>query len=80
MFLFPLAKYMSADFLYFFLVSNIFFFFLNFQQIRVKHMISQGTVDQNSFGSGYGRSNVAASGRILETNVENLLRMACDCS
>lgn len=39
-------------------------------------MISQGTVDQNSFGSGYGRSNVAASGRILETNVENLLRMA----
>ncbi|XP_009787118.1 ATP-dependent DNA helicase Q-like 4A isoform X2 [Nicotiana sylvestris] len=47
--------------------------------IRVKHMISQGTVDQNSFGSGYGRSNVAASGRILETNVENLLRMVSYC-
>ncbi|KAF3637063.1 ATP-dependent DNA helicase Q-like 4A, partial [Capsicum annuum] len=44
--------------------------------IRVKHMISQGTVEQSPFGSGYGRSNVAASGRILETNMENLLRMA----
>jgi len=43
-------------------------------------MISQGTVEQSPFGSGYGRSNVVASGRNLETNVENLLRMACDCS
>lgn len=43
-------------------------------------MISQGTVEQSPFGSGYGRSNVAASGRNLETNVENLLRMACDCT
>ncbi|XP_059313580.1 ATP-dependent DNA helicase Q-like 4A isoform X2 [Lycium ferocissimum] len=47
--------------------------------IRVKHMISQGTVEQSPFGSGYGRSNVAASGRILETNVENLLRMVSYC-
>ncbi|CAN4108121.1 unnamed protein product [Withania somnifera] len=47
--------------------------------IRVKHMISQGTVEQSFFGSGYGRSNVAASGRILETNVENLLRMVSYC-
>lgn len=47
--------------------------------IRVKHMISQGPVEQSPFGSGYGRSNVAASGRILETNVENLLRMVSYC-
>ncbi|KAK4739629.1 hypothetical protein R3W88_003326 [Solanum pinnatisectum] len=47
--------------------------------IRVKHMISQGTVEQSPFGSGYGRSNVAASGRNLETNVENLLRMVSYC-
>ncbi|TMX04265.1 hypothetical protein EJD97_010319 [Solanum chilense] len=47
--------------------------------IRVKHMISQGTVEQSPFGSGYGRSNVAAPGRNLETNVENLLRMVSYC-
>ncbi|XP_055816296.1 ATP-dependent DNA helicase Q-like 4A isoform X2 [Solanum dulcamara] len=47
--------------------------------IRVKHMISQGSVEQSPFGSGYGRSNVAASGRNLETNVENLLRMVSYC-
>lgn len=47
--------------------------------IRVKHMISQGTVEQSPFGSGYGRSNVAASGRNLESNMENLLRMVSYC-
>lgn len=42
-------------------------------QIRVKHMISQGGVDQSPMATGYNR--VASSERILETNTENLLRM-----
>lgn len=37
-------------------------------------MISQGVTEQNSISSGYNRSS-ANSGRILETNSENLLRM-----
>ncbi|ESQ35756.1 hypothetical protein EUTSA_v10006602mg [Eutrema salsugineum] len=45
--------------------------------IRVKHMISQGGVDQSPMASGYNR--VASSGRILETNTENLLRMVSYC-
>lgn len=44
-------------------------------QVRVKHMLSQGSIEQSSFSSGYNRSNSANSGRILETNTENLLRM-----
>ncbi|XP_057978261.1 ATP-dependent DNA helicase Q-like 4A isoform X2 [Malania oleifera] len=43
--------------------------------IRVKHMISQGVTEQSPMMSGYNRSNMASSGRILETNTENLLRM-----
>lgn len=46
-----------------------FFFF----QIRVKHMISQGGLGQGHMTKGYNR--IASSGRILETNTENLLRM-----
>lgn len=38
-------------------------------------MISQGSIEQSSFSSGYNRPNSANSGRILETNTENLLRM-----
>ncbi|XP_010480423.1 PREDICTED: ATP-dependent DNA helicase Q-like 4A [Camelina sativa] len=45
--------------------------------IRVKHMISQGGVDQSPMATGYNR--VASSGRILETNTENLLRMVSYC-
>ncbi|EOA37858.1 hypothetical protein CARUB_v10012033mg, partial [Capsella rubella] len=45
--------------------------------IRVKHMISQGGVDQSPMANGYNR--VASSGRILETNTENLLRMVSYC-
>ncbi|KAL0335240.1 UNVERIFIED_CONTAM: ATP-dependent DNA helicase Q-like 4A [Sesamum radiatum] len=41
--------------------------------IRVKHMISQG--EQTPFASGYNRGSTAPSGRLLETNTENLLRM-----
>jgi bloom syndrome protein len=45
--------------------------------IRVKHMISQGGVDQSPMATGYNR--VASSGRLLETNTENLLRMVRYC-
>ncbi|KVH93498.1 DNA helicase, ATP-dependent, RecQ type [Cynara cardunculus var. scolymus] len=46
--------------------------------IRVKHMLSQGSVEQNSFASGY-RSSTMNSGRVLETNTENLLGMVSYC-
>ncbi|CAH8383819.1 unnamed protein product [Eruca vesicaria subsp. sativa] len=45
--------------------------------IRVKHMISQGRIDQSPMATGYNR--VASSGRLLETNSENLLRMLRYC-
>lgn len=44
-------------------------------QIRVKHMISQGGVEQTPFASGRSRINTTSSGRLLETNTENVLRM-----
>ncbi|KAI6678723.1 hypothetical protein NL676_039519 [Syzygium grande] len=47
--------------------------------IRVKHMISQGVVEQSPFSNGYNRINMANSGRILETNTDNLLRMVSYC-
>ncbi|KAK7328296.1 hypothetical protein VNO77_22399 [Canavalia gladiata] len=47
--------------------------------IRVKHMISQGAIEQSPMTSGYNRSNMTNSARILETNSENLLRMVCYC-
>ncbi|KAK9286396.1 hypothetical protein L1049_014792 [Liquidambar formosana] len=47
--------------------------------IRIKHMISQGVAEQSPFASGYNRISTANSGRILETNTENLLRMVSYC-
>ncbi|KAG9147521.1 hypothetical protein Leryth_007320 [Lithospermum erythrorhizon] len=47
--------------------------------IRVKHMISQGAVEQSPLASRYNGANSAASGRILETNTDNLLRMVSYC-
>jgi len=38
-------------------------------------MLSQGAIEQSSMTSGYNRSNMINSGRILETNTENLVRM-----
>lgn len=38
-------------------------------------MLSQGALEQNSFASGYSRTNITNHGRTLETNTENLLRM-----
>ncbi|XP_058771804.1 ATP-dependent DNA helicase Q-like 4A [Vicia villosa] len=46
--------------------------------IRVKHMLSVGTVEQSPMTSGYSRLN-ANPGRLLETNTENLLRMVGYC-
>ncbi|KAF8019499.1 hypothetical protein BT93_G0242 [Corymbia citriodora subsp. variegata] len=50
-----------------------------YHQIRVKHMISQGVVEQSPFSNGYNRINTANSGRVLETNTDNLLRMVSYC-
>ncbi|KAM5574436.1 ATP-dependent DNA helicase Q-like 4A [Rosa sericea] len=47
--------------------------------IRIKHMISQGIIEQSSLTPGQNRMNAANSGRILETNTENLLRMVSYC-
>ncbi|GAB2293116.1 hypothetical protein Dimus_027328 [Dionaea muscipula] len=47
--------------------------------IRVKHMISQGVAEQSSFSSGYNRLNTGSSGKMLENNMENLLRMVSYC-
>lgn len=41
-------------------------------------MISQGVAEQTPLTSGYNRVNIANSGRILETNTENILRMVLD--
>lgn len=41
-------------------------------------MISQGVIEQSPLASGYNRTNTANSGRVLETNTENLLRMVLD--
>ncbi|EPS70667.1 hypothetical protein M569_04093, partial [Genlisea aurea] len=43
--------------------------------IRVKHMISQGVTEQPYSGTGNYRSSTPTSGKLLETNTENLLRM-----
>ncbi|KAK3016325.1 hypothetical protein RJ639_007305 [Escallonia herrerae] len=47
--------------------------------IRVKHMISQGVVEPSPLASNYSRPSNGNSGRILETNTENLLRMLSYC-
>ncbi|XP_077238725.1 DNA helicase (RECQl4A) isoform X2 [Tasmannia lanceolata] len=47
--------------------------------IRVKHMLVQGVVEQSPFVSGLRRTSMANSGRVLETNIENLLRMVSYC-
>ncbi|RYR02598.1 hypothetical protein Ahy_B06g081396 [Arachis hypogaea] len=50
-----------------------------YHQIQVKHMISQGAIEQSSMTYGYSHSNMTNSGWILETNTENLLRMVSYC-
>lgn len=38
-------------------------------------MISAGVMEQTPLTSGYNRNSVTSSGRVLETNTDNLLRM-----
>ncbi|CAH8381924.1 unnamed protein product [Eruca vesicaria subsp. sativa] len=45
--------------------------------IRVKHMISQGGPGQSTMTMGYNR--ITSSGRTLESNTDNLLRMVSYC-
>ncbi|XP_018452745.2 ATP-dependent DNA helicase Q-like 4B [Raphanus sativus] len=45
--------------------------------IRVKHMVSQGGPGQSTMTTGYNR--IASSGRTLESNTDNLLRMVSYC-
>ncbi|KAJ4963350.1 hypothetical protein NE237_023289 [Protea cynaroides] len=47
--------------------------------IRIKHMVSQGVIEQSPLASGSRHTSVANSGRILETNIDNLLRMVSYC-
>ncbi|ERM97820.1 hypothetical protein AMTR_s00118p00027960 [Amborella trichopoda] len=47
--------------------------------MRVKHMLVQGASEQNSSTYGSGRAPAINSGRILEANIENLLRMVSYC-
>ncbi|KAM7250527.1 hypothetical protein ACFE04_022410 [Oxalis oulophora] len=47
--------------------------------IRVKHMLTQGVAEQSSFTGGYSRTNNSSSGRVLDTNMENVLRMVGYC-
>ncbi|XP_057247838.1 ATP-dependent DNA helicase Q-like 4A isoform X2 [Beta vulgaris subsp. vulgaris] len=47
--------------------------------IRVKHMLSQGVIEQSASLSMHNRSNSSSSGRIIETNIENLSRMVSYC-
>ncbi|KAK8952242.1 ATP-dependent DNA helicase Q-like 4A [Platanthera zijinensis] len=47
--------------------------------IRVKHMLTQGVLEQSSFGAGSRRGLPACTDRVLETNIENLLCMVNYC-
>ncbi|CAI9271775.1 unnamed protein product [Lactuca saligna] len=46
-----------------------------YHQIRVKHVLSHGSIEKSSFSS---TSSTLNSGRLLEANIENLLRMGGD--
>lgn len=47
--------------------------------IRVKHMITQGAVEQSPLPSAYKHTNMDNSGRLRETNTENIRRMVSYC-
>lgn len=47
--------------------------------IRVKHMISQGAAEQTPMKYGMNRISTTNSGRVLETNSDNLKRMVSYC-
>ncbi|XP_020593878.1 ATP-dependent DNA helicase Q-like 4A isoform X2 [Phalaenopsis equestris] len=47
--------------------------------IRVKHMLTQGVIDQSPFSAGSRRYLPSSTDRVFETNIENLLRMVNYC-
>ncbi|XP_038989126.1 ATP-dependent DNA helicase Q-like 4A [Phoenix dactylifera] len=47
--------------------------------IRVKHMLTQGVIEQSPVSIGTRRNSLASNDRVLETNIENLLRMVNYC-
>ncbi|WOL11143.1 hypothetical protein Cni_G19904 [Canna indica] len=47
--------------------------------IRVKHMLTQGVIEQSPLTSTSRRNFLASNDRVLETNIENLLRMVSYC-
>ena len=65
------------------IITIYFYFHLSYSiasltvylQIRVKHMLSQGAVEQSPFTPGQNRLSSTNSARIVDTNMENLLRM-----
>uniref|UniRef100_A0A803LEA9 DNA 3'-5' helicase n=1 Tax=Chenopodium quinoa TaxID=63459 RepID=A0A803LEA9_CHEQI len=59
--------------------SSCVLFYSYSDYIRVKHMLTQGVIEQNAFTSAHNRLNSANSGRIIETNMENLQRMVSYC-
>ncbi|WCJ18349.1 ATP-dependent DNA helicase Q-like 4A [Euphorbia peplus] len=60
-------------------LSSCILYYSYSDYIRVKHMIVQGQIEQNTWTPGYNRTNMANSDRILEKNTENLLRMVSYC-
>eukprot|EP01018_Ginkgo_biloba_P018735 Gb_33079 [translate_table: standard] len=61
------------------LPSSCILFYNYGDYIRVKHMLTQGAAEQSPMASGTGRGALTNAGRILETNLENLLRMVSYC-
>ena len=69
----------SNNYMFLFHLSHYIASLTVYLQIRVKHMLSQGTVEQSPFTSGQNRLSSTNSGRIVDTNMENLLRMVHVC-
>uniref|UniRef100_A0A803LN05 DNA 3'-5' helicase n=1 Tax=Chenopodium quinoa TaxID=63459 RepID=A0A803LN05_CHEQI len=59
--------------------SSCVLFYSYSDYIRVKHMLSQGVIEQSAFTPAHNRLNMPNSGRIIETNMENLQRMVSYC-
>ena len=53
--------------------SSCVLYFSYSDYIQVRHMITQGAVEQSLLAYGQNHSNMASSGKILETNTKNLL-------
>ncbi|URE10634.1 RQC [Musa troglodytarum] len=47
--------------------------------IRVKHMLTQGMIEQSPLASASRRNSIVSNDRVFETNIENLSRMVSYC-